>query len=198
MQRRDFFKTLALATAAVAMGRFLPSMEVGASGSIVALLPEGAQYSAALAELARTLSYEGEWQEEPLQTGLGADLLLLSDGLVLNPQLDFSQAALKFRATLQGKEATRMLRLRPAISQAKKPTALRVLGPSAEKIYAMDQNKEIRLETALGVARCHLSPQGVEMVQATCRHEHCCHMGRIQAAGERIVCAPAALILELC
>ncbi len=197
MKRRDFIKMTALAMAGLGLGSTLSPAKAQAEGELIALLPEGQIYTDQLLELVKHLGYRGRWEEKRLDQSLPADLLLFAKRSLQDPSRDFNAEARRFRAHIHGHQATRLLRLQHGPTTTTNAKSLRVLSAHGEVQYSLDASLKLEIPSDLGKTYCAMTPDGLRVTQAACKHEHCCSMGPIAKPGERIVCAPASLILEI-
>jgi len=163
--------------------------------SLAARVPAGGESE--LAALASELGLNvgrGEWL--PLAGGGTADLAVLHGGRVLDPA-EWPEAALALRARWSGHPASRWLRLTDGAHRAARRAVVR---GDAGVLATLDLDKESgRIFSGRGGRRLALVSRGggVEVAEAACRHRHCVGQGRVGLAGERIVCAPAGLIVTL-
>ncbi|HSK08419.1 MAG TPA: NusG domain II-containing protein [Vicinamibacterales bacterium] len=198
--RREFLNRTLLGSAAFGaglLGGWMPFRGglPQASWSLAARVPAGGE--AGLEALARRLGLDlsrGEWV--PLADGDSADLALLYDGRLLDPA-EWPAVALDLRAGWSGHPARRWLRL----AEDGRRAAGRAVVRGADGVLAtLDLDREgDRVFMGRNGHRLVLSSRdgGVAVVEAGCRHQHCLRQGRVSLSGERLVCAPAGLLVSL-
>jgi hypothetical protein len=194
--RRDFLKRTLVVGVAFGLGlwRGLDQAGQGDRWELAARLPAGEED--ALWELAGHLGVTPDGcRRRPLGDAPGADLVLLRNGRLLEPAA-WPAAALALRRRWAGRPATQWVDLRQEGSQARRAL---ILGPQGH-VASLDlgRNGEHVFHGRDG-RRVALSVQdgGLAVVEAACRHRHCLRQGRVSLAGERLVCAPAGLLVEL-
>jgi len=200
MERRVFIKKAAVLTAAFSLGLHLGRPESIANGTgLLAFLPDGKIWDQRFLEVAAAgdlsvCTMASQHLEMPIQS----DLILLGEGRILSPEDDFSHSLLSLRQLIQGHLATRLVRVMSEneahLSLARK---MRITTPASVRTVSLDDPKEFSLSGHLSGSRLRSDEEGVRMIQAACRHEHCCKMGTISRVGQRIACAPAGIMIEL-
>ncbi|MFA7331472.1 MAG: NusG domain II-containing protein [Candidatus Delongbacteria bacterium] len=197
--RRDFLKSALVGGAALGLG-FWGGFEWKGQApdgpwELAARVPEGEED--ALRQLAARLGLELEsarWQDAPLSGD--ADLALLRGGRLLDPA-QWPAAALDLRRTWAGRPASRWLSLQAPAGAAARQALVR--GPegllarldlerAGEHVLRGREGRRLVLAVADG---------GVSVAEAGCRHLHCLRQGRVSRVGERLLCAPAGLLVEL-
>jgi len=198
--RREFLNRTLLGSAAFGaglLGGWMPLRTGSLSGawSLAARVPAGGE--ARLEKLARHLGLDlgrGEWV--PLVGNEAADLVLLHEGRLLDPA-EWPAEALALRAEWAGRPGRSWLRL-PENGQR---AAGRAIVRGAGAILAtldLDREGERVFVGRNGHRLVVASREGtVAVVEAGCRHQHCLRQGRVSLAGERLVCAPAGLLVSL-
>ncbi|HNV04215.1 MAG TPA: NusG domain II-containing protein [Vicinamibacterales bacterium] len=198
--RREFLNRTLMGGAAFGAGMLAGlgpfGRAAGASRwSLAARVPAGAEadVEALAAELGLDLG-RGDWQ--PLAGGESPDLVLLRGTRLLDPA-EWPSQAIALRARWSGHPASRRLRL----TDKERRAARRAVVRSRDGILAaLDLDRESsRVFRGRDRQRMALVTRGggVEVVEASCRHQHCLRQGRVGLAGERIVCAPAGLVVTL-
>jgi hypothetical protein len=195
--RRQFLNRTLVGGAAFGLGLWygLGSAERRGSWSLAARVPDGEEQS--LEKLATALGLDvsgGRW--EPVAAGIGADLVLVRDGRLLDPA-EWPDAATRLRGRWAGREGARWLQLADG---AHRPARLaRVVG-HAGVLGTLDLDREGERAFRGRDGRwlvVSMMNGTVEVAEASCRHRLCQQQGRIGLAGERLVCAPAGLIVQL-
>lgn len=198
--RREFLNRTLMGGAAFGAGMLAGLAPFGrgtgaSRWSLAARVPAGGE--ADVETLAAALGLDlgrGEWQ--PLAGGGTADLAVLHGGRVLDPA-EWPAAALALRARWSNHPASRWLRLTDGAHRAARRAVVR---GDAGILATLDLDRESgRIFSGRDGRRLALVSRGggVEVAEASCRHQHCVGQGRVGLAGERIVCAPAGLIVTL-
>ena len=198
--RREFLNRTLMGGAAFGAGLLAGLGPLGrATGasrwSLAARVPAGGESE--LATLASGLGLDVSWGEwQPLAGGGTADLAVLLGGRVLDPA-EWPAAALALRARWSNHPASRWLRLTNGAHRAARRAVVR---GDAGILARLDLDREGgRVFRGRDGRRLALVARGggVEVAEASCRHQHCVGQGRVGLAGERLVCAPAGLIVTL-
>jgi hypothetical protein len=202
MERRDFLKTTALLASAFAGGFYMgngPELRRSSGTALMAFLPDGKEWDLRIQDLMKEPTFLAcTIRSQALATPLPGDLALLGDGCILDPRESFGSSLLRLREDLRGTRATRLLQLENPQDDRRLPAKeLRISGPFAEQRFSLDKAQEISLDAHLSGSRLRIDALGVRMVQAACRHEHCCRMGTIRLVGQRLACAPAGILIEM-
>jgi hypothetical protein len=198
--RRDFLTRTLLGGTAFGLGLWGGLASNGsrldsARWSLAARVPAGGE--AGLVDLAAQLGLDvsrGEWS--PLAAGTGADLALLQHGRLLEP-VEWPLAATALRASWSGRDAAQWWRLvEPGRRTARRATvvgregllATLDLDREGERVFAGRNGHRLVIS---------LKDGGVAVAESACRHQHCLRQGRVSLTGERVVCAPAGLMVSL-
>ena len=198
--RREFLNRTLLGGAAFGAGLLGGWMPLGKGSSphawsLAARVPTGGE--AGLEKLARHLGLDlgrGDWM--PLAGEEAADLVLLYEGRLLDPA-EWPVTALALRAEWAGRPGTRWLRLGQGDRQAARRAVVRGAGTILATLD-LDRGGERIFVGRNGHRLVVASHEGtVAVVDAGCRHQHCVRQGRVSLAGERLVCAPAGLLVSL-
>lgn len=198
--RREFLTRTLLGSAAFGgglLGGWMPFRwgQAPESWSLAARVPAGGE--AGLEALARRLGLDlsrGGWM--PLADGDTADLALVFEGRLLDPA-EWPDEAHALRAGWSGHPAKRWLRL---TEEGPRAAGRAVVRGAGGVLATLDLDREgERVFTGRNGHRLVLSSRegSVAVVEAGCRHRHCLRQGRVSLSGERLVCAPAGLLVSL-
>ncbi|MDO8837098.1 MAG: NusG domain II-containing protein [Vicinamibacterales bacterium] len=136
----------------------------------------------------------GRWQ--PAGSGTAADLVLVRDGRLLDPA-EWPAAATRLRGRWAGREAARWYQWTAACdSPARRARVVGHAGSLATLDLDHEGDRAFRGRDGRRMV-VSVSNGRVEVAEASCRHRHCQRQGRVSLAGERLVCAPAGLIVQL-
>jgi hypothetical protein len=195
--RRDFMRSALVAGAALGLGLWRGWETAPATGTwdLVVRAPRGEED--AVAGLAARLGLDcGQDAWVPLPMAGPADLVLLRGGRLLDPA-QWPTQALELRGAWRGRTAGQMLRLQGKPSAP--ATRALVWGPQGLLARLdLDRTGET-LVTGRDGRRLVLDVRngGVAVVESACRHGHCRRQGQVSRWGERLVCAPAGLLVQL-
>jgi hypothetical protein len=195
--RRQFLNRALVGGAAFGLGLWQglgPSHRHG-GWSLAARGPAGEEPG--LEALAAALGLDvsgGRWQ--PAGSGAGADLVLVRDGRLLDPA-EWPAAAMRLRGRWAGREAARWYQW--TADHDRPARRARMVGPAGSMAtFDLDREGDRAFRGRDGRWLVVTVSHGtVEVADASCRHRHCQRQGRIGLAGERLVCAPAGLIVQL-
>jgi hypothetical protein len=134
---------------------------------------------------------------------LGADLLLSSQKGILDPRGDLSGRVLAIRQSLGGKQAQCLLsfELVSRFSAPQERASEICIKKNGHVIQSLDlsvQNQQHVIPDLSGNTVLSIESGSAYISQATCKSGLCKQQGSISHCGEKLICAPAGLIITAC
>lgn len=194
--RRLFLTRLMLGSGTFAAGWWL-GQRTGAQPqalSLTARVPAGEQPR--MEALARTLGVDlstARWV--PAVDDAPADLVMVRQGRILDP-VEWPHEALAVRARWIGHASA--VTLTTTVDEPIARLARVVAADGGVSTIDLAYDRELVIQGRDG-RRLVLGVQDgrAAVIESRCRHQHCVRQGAVAHAGERIVCAPAGLLVQL-
>ncbi len=163
--------------------------------AVAARVPGGEERH--LEGLAKALGLDvdaGRWTS--LGAGAPADLVLVRDERLLDPA-EWPDEAVRLRRRWAGAEGTRWCQWTDLTARpARRAAIVGQTGLLATLDLDRDGEQAFRGRDGRWFAVA-ARDAAIEVVEASCRHRHCQRQGRVSLAGDRLVCAPAGLLVQL-